>query len=69
MHRRSHFLHIVLLTVVASVCVLPGCVTPEGKSMLNRMFPADPDDSFFGDEARAIDRRLSTSAPQVDLNK
>ncbi len=69
MHRRFRCFHFALLTIVASVCVLPGCLTPQGNSMLSRMFPANPDESFLGDEARAIDQRLSTSAPKVDLNK
>ena len=52
---------------LAATCTLTGCANTQSKSMLERMFPANPDDSFLGDEAREIDKRLSSSGPRVDL--
>ena len=33
---------------------------------MERLFPKDPDDIFVDDEARSIDRRLSSSKPKIE---
>lgn len=54
--------------ILAAVLWLPGCATTmPTDGVLQRLFPVDPDESFLGDEAREIDKRLSSSSPRVQL--
>lgn len=39
----------------------------ETPTWIERVFPSDPDDVFFDDEARGINERLSSTRPNVDM--
>lgn len=69
MRARFSLRHFALMLLLVCCGLMSGCATTTGGqgSLLDRMFPADPDDSFFGDQAREIDKRLSSSSPRVEM--